>query len=64
MPIQTIIQIQYPATNPSTNGFYYMCWMTNLGFEFADFRVWDAGVWELNPDDEVISFIEQGRKAI
>ena len=41
-----------------------MCWMTNLGFDFADFRVWDAGVWELNPDDEVISFIEEGRKAI
>jgi hypothetical protein len=38
--------------------------MTNLGFDFADFRAWDAGVWQLNPNDEVISFIEQGRKAI
>jgi len=64
MSKKTITQLQYPAKIPSANGFLYMCWMTNLGFDFADFRVWDAGVWQLNPNDEVISFIEQGRKAI
>ena len=64
MPKKIIIPLQYPAKLPSADGFYYMCWMTNLGFDFADFRVWDAGVWELNPDDEVISFVEEGRKEI
>jgi hypothetical protein len=64
MPKKTITQLQYPANMPSANGFYYMCWMSNLGFEFTDFRAWDAGAWQLNPNDEVISFIENGRKAI
>ncbi len=64
MPQKTINQLQYPANLPSTDNFYYMCWITKLGFDFADYRAWQIGGWILNQDEEVISFIEEGRKAI
>lgn len=64
MSVVNIQQIEYPATSPTTNGFEYMAWMNTAGDPIAEYRTWDAGAWELNEGETVVSFIEIGRKEI
>jgi len=64
MPNQVINQIQYPGTDPSTNDFAYMCWITEGESNFAEYRPWVANAWVLNGGEAVSSFIEIARKKI
>ena len=61
MPRETITQIQYPANNPSENGYKYLVWGTANEIPFADYREWSEGAWVLNALEVVISFVEIAR---
>lgn len=62
MSLVEIVQIPYPATDPSENDFEYMCWMTTETDPIAEYRLFTAGDFVLNPFEVVVSFMEEARK--
>lgn len=56
----TINQLDYPANQPSTDNYQYLCWGTKEEEIWGGYRSWIAEAWVLNEGEVATSFTEVG----